>query len=69
MKFIPRKNKVKTEVWRGITILDVIIAIVGVIVAILICTSNLPYKWYIALSVVSFWAMLFVPVSDGIKLY
>lgn len=69
MKFIPRRNKVKTEVWRGITIMDVVMAIIGVVVAILICTSNLPFKWYIALSVVSFWAMLFVPVSDGIKLY
>lgn len=69
MKFIPRKNKVKTEVYRNVSILDVLLAIVGVIAAIFIFISNLPYKWYIGLSFVSFWCMLFVPVSDGIKLY
>lgn len=69
MKFIPRKSKVKTEVYRGISILDVILMILGVISTILIFISNLPYKWYIGLSFASFWCMLFVPVSDGIKLY
>ncbi len=69
MKFIPRKNKVKTEVYRNVSILDVLLAIVGVVAAIFIFISNLPYKWYIGLSFVSFWCMLFVPVSDGIKLY
>ncbi|MBQ2863915.1 MAG: ATP-binding protein [Clostridia bacterium] len=69
MKFIPRKSKVKTEVYRGVSILDVILMILGVISTILIFISNLPYKWYIGLSFASFWCMLFVPVSDGIKLY
>ena len=69
MKFIPRKNKVKTEVYRNVSILDVLLAIVGVVAAIFIFISNLPYKWYIGLSFISFWCMLFVPVSDGIKLY
>ena len=69
MKFIPRKSKVKTEVYRGVSILDVILMIIGVVSTILIFISNLPYKWYIGLSFASFWCMLFVPVSDGIKLY
>ena len=69
MKFIPRKSKVKSEVYRNVTILDVFIGIIGIIGAVLIATSNLPYKWYIALSFASFWCMLFVPVSDGVKLY
>ncbi len=69
MKFIPRKSKVKTEVYRGVSILDVILMIIGVISTILIFISNLPYKWYIGLSFASFWCMLFVPVADGIKLY
>ncbi len=69
MKFIPRKSKVKSEVFRGFTILDVFIGIIGVIGAVMVVVSNLPYNWYIALSLVSFWCMLFVPVSDGVKLY
>ena len=69
MKFIPRKSKVKTEVYRGVSILDVILMIIGVIATVLIFISNLPYKLYIGLSYASFWCMLFVPVSDGIKLY
>ena len=69
MKFIPRKSKVKSEVYRNVSILDVFIGIIGIIGAVLIATSNLPYKWYIALSFASFWCMLFVPVSDGVKLY
>ena len=69
MKFIPRKNKVKAEVYRNVTIFDLILGIVGVVAALLIFFSNLPFKVYIGLSFVSFWCMLFVPVSDGIKLY
>lgn len=69
MKFIPRKSKVKTEVYRNVSVLDVLLGILGVVVTILMFVSNLPYKWYIGLSIASFWCMLFVPVSDGIKLY
>ena len=69
MRFIPRKTKVKTEVFKGFTFVDVLVAVVGVVASVMVFTSNLPFKWYIGLSVFSFWCMLFVPVSDGIKLY
>ena len=69
MKFIPRKTKVKTEVYRNVSIFDVFFAIIGIIVTIVIFASNLPFKWYIGLSIFSFWCMMFMPISDGVKLY
>ncbi len=69
MHFIPRRNRVKSEIYRNFTFLDLFVAIIGVALALLIFFSNLPYKVYLGFSFLSFWVMLFVPVSDGVKLY
>lgn len=69
MHFIPRRTKVKSEVYKNVTIGDIFIGILGIACTLLLMFSNLPYNIYIGLSFASFWTMLFVPVSDGIKLY
>ena len=69
MNFIPRRSKVKTEVYQGVSFGDVIMGVVGIAGTMLLMFSNLPYNFYIGLSFLSFWVMLFVPVSEGIRLY
>lgn len=69
MKYIPRKSRVKSEVYKGFTVLDICVAAVGVVLSVLIFTSNIPYNIYIGLSFLSFWCMLFVPIADDVKLY
>ena len=69
MRYIPRKSKIKTEIYNNFGITDLIIAIIGLGLGVLLFTSTLPYKIYIAISFVSIWVCLFIPMGDGIKLY
>ena len=69
MRFVPRKAKVKTEVFRGVYIADVVMAIVGVLLAIALFAANFPYHIYIAIGFVGIWCTLFIPVSDDVRLY
>lgn len=70
MNFIPRKSRVKTEIYNNVSFLDLIVGVVGFIGTLLLMFSNLPYNFYLGLSFFSFWVMLFVDVSgDGVKLY
>ncbi len=68
-RFIPRKSKVKTQIYRNFTIADLLIALVGLALAILIFSSTIPYSFYIAISFLSFWFCLYIPMADGIKMY
>ena len=69
MNFIPRRTKVKTEVYNNVSFFDLFIGLIGIVGTLMLMFSNLPYNFYIALSFASFWVMLFVPVSDGVRLY
>ena len=69
MRYIPRKSKIKTEIYNNFGITDLIIAIIGLALGVLIFTSTLPYKIYIGISFISIWVCLFIPMGDGIKLY
>lgn len=71
MKIIPRKTKVKMEFFRGITLGDIILAVIGVAVAILLFTSNfennlgvwLGFAWCTII------VSLFFHVADDLRLY
>ena len=69
MRYIPRKSKIKTEIYNNFGITDLIIAIIGIGLAVLLFTSTLPYRIYISISFVSLWVCLFIPMGDGLKLY
>ena len=69
MNFIPRRTRVKTEVYTNVTFLDLFVGFLGLVGTLLFFFSNIPYNFYIGLSFVSFWVMLFVPVSDGVRMY
>ena len=64
MRLIPGKTKVKIELFRGITLADVIVALVGLGIAALCAVSSLPYRWIIAACVMGVFGMMIVRVND-----
>ena len=73
MRFIPRKTKVKTTIFRNFTILDVALMLVGCVIAVLLATSNIFDYWlynlWLALGAGILWAVLFFEMSDGLRVY
>lgn len=72
VRVIPRKSKVKIEIYRGITIADVIVAIIGIGLFLLLLFSNLmpaPISYYFAAGFLIVWITLFLPISEGVRLY
>ena len=69
MRYIPRKSRVKTEIYNNFTIGDLLVALVGIGIAAIIITANLPYKIYITIGFLAMYMCLYIPISDGIKMY
>ncbi len=69
IRYIPRKTKIRMELLPHVTLPDVIVGVFAIAILILIITSNLPYKWFIALSVLAFEVLLYFPVADGERAY
>ncbi|MBP5651152.1 MAG: ATP-binding protein [Clostridia bacterium] len=69
-RYIPRKSRVKVQIYRNFTIADLLVAFLGAIVTVLIATAEgIPYSIYIALSFFALWCTLFVSVSEGMRMY
>lgn len=66
---IPKKTKVKIELAYGLHVIDIVLMAILAAGLILLIISQIPYKIVICLSYTSFAVMLFINVSDGIKLY
>jgi len=68
-RYIPRKARVKTQVFNNFTISDLIVAIIGIGLVAFIITSNLPYKIYLALGFAALYVCLYIPIADDVKMY
>lgn len=68
MRIIPKKTKVTTELFKGISIIDVIVGMFGAMICIALFTSNLPYGVWIALGVLAVFILLLMPMDDE-KIY
>lgn len=66
---IPKKTKVKMEFVYGLTLFDIIFAVLLIAGLILLIVSNIPYKWIICVSYASISVMMFINVADGVRLY
>ena len=64
MRRIPRNTKVQTSFYKGVTVSDVILSLVGLGLVALAVASNLPYRLYIALGIVCLFIPLFIPVGE-----
>lgn len=64
MWLIPGKTKVKIELFKGVSIADILIGVVGVMFVVLILVSNLPHKFIFTLVTVFVFAALLTRI-DG----
>ncbi len=64
MRLIPRNTKVKTSFYKGITVPDIILGTVALALVALAVSSNLTYKYLIALCIACVFIPLFVPVGE-----
>ena len=73
MRFIPRKTKVKTLIFRNFTIPDMLLLILGLGIAVFLAMTNFFTYWmynlYVGLFFAGMWFVLFLELSDGIKVY
>ncbi|MGN0748827.1 MAG: VirB4 family type IV secretion system protein [Christensenellales bacterium] len=69
MRIIPRKIKVKTEFFKGITLSDIICAFIGIGVAVALFTANFQYHVWVGIGWLIFAVAMFFPVADGIRFY
>ena len=58
MRLIPGKTKVKIELFKGVTLTDLIVGMVGLVIVTLCSVSSLPGRWIFALVVALIFAML-----------
>ena len=68
-RLIPRKTKVKLEFFRGVTILDLILAVIGVVGLIVLFLSNFNHNLIVALVFAIIWVSLFFKVSEDERFY
>lgn len=71
MRVIPRKTKVKMEFFKGVTLSDIILAVIGVAVALALFFSNFPNNLGVWLGIawVTIIVAMYFNVADDIKLY
>lgn len=68
MRIIPKNTKVKLQFYKGVTIADVILAIIALGFLALAVSSNLQAKWIITMVILVVFAPMFIPIGE-IKLY
>lgn len=64
MRIIPKKTKVETELFKGVSIVDIIVGLFGALICVALVTSNLPYRWWIAIGVLILFVFLLLPIDD-----
>ena len=64
MRLIPGKTKVKIELFKGITLGDVLIGFIGLLAVTLCAISSLPGRWVIAVILATFFGILIVRFDD-----
>ena len=63
-RLIPGKTKVEVELFRGVTLGDILVAGVGIIMLILVLLSNLPHKFGICIGVASVAGLLLFRIDE-----
>ena len=63
MRIIPGNTKVRIELFKGVSLTDMIVGGAAALVAVLLVGSSLPFKWIIAAVHVLIWALLIVRID------
>lgn len=69
IRYIPRKTKIKMELLPHVTLPDVLVAAVCIGILIAIVTTNFAFKWLLAIVLLGFMVLLFIPIADGERAY
>lgn len=64
MRLIPRNTKVRTSFYKGITLIDIILGLITLGLIALAVSSNLTYKYLIALIIACVFIPLFIPIGE-----
>ncbi len=64
MRIIPKRTKVRMELFQGVELMDVLIGSVGVGICAALLVSNLPGKWFMLVAVLMIVVALIVPLDD-----
>ena len=63
MRLIPGKTKVQIELFKGISIWDIVIGTIGVVLTVALMLSSLPFRFYIAIVIAFLFAALLVRID------
>ena len=63
MRIIPRKTKVATEFFTGVSLGDIVVGAIGVLLVFFIIISNLPYKIGICSAIAAIFVLLLVRID------
>ncbi len=64
MRIIPKKTKVSTELFRGVTIPDMLVAFFGVLIMFFVLLSSLPYKVWIEFGLFILFGSLLMRIDE-----
>lgn len=68
MRLIPKSTKVRMQFYKSITFIDIIIGFILLFVIAVVVSSNLPYKFIIALGIVCAFLPMFISIGEE-KIY
>ena len=63
MWLIPGKTKVQTEIFKGVSLADILIGVIAGAVLIFLLLSNLPYKFVISVVLLFMTALLLIGID------
>ena len=58
MRLIPGKTKVEIEFFKGISLWDIIVAAIGIVMAVAVLVSSIPHRFYVILGIIFVFAGL-----------
>lgn len=64
MRIIPRKTKVSTEFFRGVTWIDMLVGTFGVLLIFFTVISSLPYKFQLIATILFVLVILLIRIDD-----
>ena len=64
MWLIPGKTKVQTEIFKGVSIADILIGIVAGVIFVFLLLSNLPYKFVFSIVLLFITVLLLIRIDD-----
>ncbi len=64
MRIIPKKTKVSTEFFKGVSLADILVGFLGVLIMFFVLISSLPYKLWIELALLFIFGLLVVRIDD-----